>query len=75
MSDSFCFVDILWEILKRIEHSCMGEFRDMGIPAQVVKKKSCTSGEACAGIQIPAHVQELYSIKPFLHRRHDVYSS
>jgi hypothetical protein len=24
----------------------MGEFRDMGIPAQVVKKKSCTSGEA-----------------------------
>jgi hypothetical protein len=27
-----------------IEHSCMGEFRDMGIPAQVVKKKSCTSG-------------------------------
>jgi hypothetical protein len=24
----------------------MGEFRDMGIPAQVVKKKSCTSGSA-----------------------------
>jgi hypothetical protein len=23
----------------------MGEFRDMGIPAQVVKKKSCTSGD------------------------------
>jgi hypothetical protein len=31
-----------------IEHSCMGEFRDMGIPAQVVKKKSCTSGEAAS---------------------------
>jgi hypothetical protein len=26
----------------------MGEFRDMGIPAQVVKKKSCTSGEAAS---------------------------
>jgi hypothetical protein len=24
----------------------MGELRDMGIPAQVVKKKSCTSREA-----------------------------
>jgi hypothetical protein len=30
---------------KTIEHSCMGKFRDMGILAQVVKKKSCTSGE------------------------------
>jgi hypothetical protein len=26
----------------------MGEFRDMGNPAQVVKKKSCTSGEAAS---------------------------
>jgi hypothetical protein len=39
---------------KELEHSCMGEFRDMGIPAQVVKKKSCTSGEAAsAGFFLP----------------------
>jgi hypothetical protein len=42
-----------------IEHSCMGEFRDMGIPAQVVKKKSCTSGEAAsAGFFFLPRVQE-----------------
>jgi hypothetical protein len=26
----------------------MGEYRDMGNPAEVVKKKSCTSGEAAS---------------------------
>jgi hypothetical protein len=50
----------------------MGEFRDMGIPAQVVKKKSCTSGGATiagfffatrAGIPMSLYspIQERYS--------------
>jgi hypothetical protein len=50
----------------------MGEFRDMGIPAQVVKKESCTSGDAAsagfffttrAGIPMSLYspIQERYS--------------
>jgi hypothetical protein len=46
-----------------IEHSCMGEFRDMGIPAQVVKKKSCTSGEA-------ENIQEIYSSMSHYIKKH-----
>jgi hypothetical protein len=43
----------------------MGEFRDMRIPAQVVKKKSCTSGEAASAGFFFCHAcrnsQSLYS--------------
>jgi hypothetical protein len=42
----------------------MGEFRDMGNPAQVVKKKSCTSGfAASAGFPMSLYspIQEIYS--------------
>jgi hypothetical protein len=48
MASSHFHVSSFFAAYTWIRHSCMGEFRDMGIPAQVVKKKSCTSGEAAS---------------------------
>jgi hypothetical protein len=42
--------------VKTIEHSCMGKFRDMGNPAQVVKKN-------------PAHTGKIFLYES-LHKKH-----
>jgi hypothetical protein len=52
---------------EEIEHSCMGEFRDMGIPAQVVKKKSCTSGEAASAVFFFCHACRNSHVPIFAH--------